>query len=324
MNYLGSNRIITNPFSNHGTAEDYAGNHLSNVVLYGSGKVIRIINRFKSHEDSINYNNFLNNGNSWYRDGIYHCISITGKITLMTPDELAGNQVFVETYDGNKKLIFRFAHLDSVNVKVGDIVNENIILGLQGNTGLVLSSKNVSDKTYGSHVHLEVIDENNNYVNPRMYASGEVRTTYQLQTNSRDENKLQFIVNVDVINIRESAGVNSNDIGNVYINEIYDILESIDDGTYIWYKIRTSTGVEGYVAYLKNSNWITVFEPKKEEIQEENSANSNEAIDEKIDENNNIKDDNEVVYDNLELIFECVKDDYYYIYLKNGEKLYIK
>lgn len=324
MNYLGSNRIITNPFSNHGTAEDYAGNHLSNVVLYGSGKVIRIINKFKSHEDSINYNNFLNNGNSWYKDGIYHCISITGKITLMTPDELAGNQVFVETYDGNKKLIFRFAHLDSVNVKVGDIVNENTILGLQGNTGLVLSSKNVSDKTYGSHVHLEVIDENNNYVNPRMYASGEVRTTYQLQTNSRDENKLQFIVNVDVINIRESAGVNSNDIGNVYINEIYDILESIDDGTYIWYKIRTSTGVEGYVAYLKNSNWITVFEPKKEEIQEENSANSNEAIDEEIDENNNIKDDNEVVYDNLELIFECVKDDYYYIYLKNGEKLYIK
>lgn len=324
MNYLGSNRIITNPFSNHGTAEDYAGNHLSNVVLYGSGKVIRIINKFKSHEDSINYNNFLNNGNSWYKDGIYHCISITGKITLMTPDELSGNQVFVETYDGNKKLIFRFAHLDSVNVKVGDIVNENTILGLQGNTGLVLSSKNVSDKTYGSHVHLEVIDENNNYVNPRMYASGEVRTTYQLQTNSRDENKLQFIVNVDVINIRESAGVNSNDIGNVYINEIYDILESIDDGTYIWYKIRTSTGVEGYVAYLKNSNWITVFEPKKEEIQEENSANSNEAIDEEIDENNNIKDDNEVVYDNLELIFECVKDDYYYIYLKNGEKLYIK
>lgn len=324
MNYLGSNRIITNPFSSHGTAEDYAGNHLSNVILYGSGKVIRIINKFKSHEDSINYNNFLNNGNSWYKDGIYHCISITGKITLMTPDELAGNQVFVETYDGNKKLIFRFAHLDSVNVKVGDIVNENTILGLQGNTGLVLSSKNVSDKTYGSHVHLEVIDENNNYVNPRMYASGEIRTTYQLQTNIKDENKLQFIVNVDVINIRESASVTSNDIGNVYINEIYDILESVDDGTYTWYKIRTSNGIEGYVAYLKNSNWVTVFEPKKEEVQEENSENPNETIKEETDESDDIKNDKEIISENLELIFECAKDDYYYIYLKNGEKLYIK
>jgi len=322
MNYLGSNRIITNSFSNHGTAEDYAGNHLSNVILYGSGKVIRIINKFKSHEDSINYNNFLNNGNSWYKNGIYHCISITGKITLMTPDELAGNQVFVETYDGNKKLIFRFAHLDSVNVKVGDIVNENTILGLQGNTGLVLSSKSISDPTYGSHVHLEIIDENNNYINPRIYASGEVRTTYQLQTNIKDENKLQFIVNVDVINIRESASINSRDIGNVYINEIYDILESVDDGTYIWYKIKTSTGIDGYVANLKDGNWITIYEPKKEI--EEFFSDLDEIIDEdNLKDNDNISDPDGAIQ-NLELIFECQKDDYYYIYLKNGEKLYIK
>lgn len=326
MNYLGSNRVVTNSFSSHRTAEDYAGNHLSNVIMYGNGKVIRVINKFKSHEDSINYNNFLNNGNSWYKDGVYHCISITGKITLMVPDELGGNQVFVETYDGNQKLIFRFAHLDSVNVKVGDIINENTILGLQGNTGLVLSSKNISDETYGSHVHLEIIDENNNYVNPRKYASGEVRTTYQLQTNIKDENKLQFIVNVDVINIRESASVNSKDIGNVYINEIYDILGTITNSDYIWYKIKTNTGIEGYVAYLKNSNWLTIYEPKKEEIVNENIKldkvdNKDEEI--KGDITNDVIDDKQDI-DSLNLIFECAFDDYYYIYLKKGEKLYLK
>lgn len=322
MNYLGSNRVITNSFVNHGTAEDYAGVHLSNVVLYGSGKVIRIINKFKSHEDSINYNNFLNNGNSWYKDGVYHCISITGKITLMTADELGGNQVFIETYDGDNKLIFRFAHLDSVNVKVGDIVNENIILGLQGNTGLVLSNKNVTDFTYGSHVHLEIIDKNNNYVNPRKYASGEIKTKYKLQSNIRDENKLQFMVNVDIINIRESPNISSNDIGNIYTNEIYDILDSIDDGTYIWYKIKTGTGIEGYVANLKNSNWLTIYELKKEIIENEiEKDNSQEDVNLDIGDNNeDIKQD----IDNFELIFECNQEDYYYIYLKKGEKLYIK
>ncbi len=35
------------------------GNHLSNVVMYGKGKVVRIIDKFVSHEDSINYNTFL-------------------------------------------------------------------------------------------------------------------------------------------------------------------------------------------------------------------------------------------------------------------------
>ena len=316
MNYLGSNRVITNAYSNHGTAEDYAGDHLSNVCMYGSGKVTRIINKFKSHEDSINYNNFLNNGKNWLRNGVYYCISITGKTTLMNPDELGGNQVFVETYDGDNKLIFRFAHLDSVNVKVGDIVNENTVLGFQGNTGLVLSSKSVTDITYGSHVHLEIIDKNNKYINPRKYASGEIKTTYKMQSNIKDPNKLQFIVNVDVINIREGASINTKDIGNVYINEVYDILGSVDDSNYIWYKIKTGTNIEGYVASLKNGNWVTVYEPKKDEI--ENKDNSQN---EEIENSNNQEDKN---IEELKLIFECDEEDYYYIYLKKGEKLYLK
>ena len=61
MNYLGENRVVTNPFSSHITAEDYAGSHESKVSIYGTGKVVKVINKFHCHEDSINYNNFLKN-----------------------------------------------------------------------------------------------------------------------------------------------------------------------------------------------------------------------------------------------------------------------
>ena len=49
MIYLGSQRVITNSFSNHKTAEDYAGAHLSEVKINGTGVVTKVINRFKSH-----------------------------------------------------------------------------------------------------------------------------------------------------------------------------------------------------------------------------------------------------------------------------------
>ena len=77
MIYLGSQRVITNSFSNHKTAEDYAGAHLSEVKINGTGVVTKVINRFKSHEDSINYNDFLNNKNAWKDGNYYNCKSIT-------------------------------------------------------------------------------------------------------------------------------------------------------------------------------------------------------------------------------------------------------
>ena len=46
MIYLGSSRVITNDFSTHKTAEDYAGNHQSDISIVGSGRVIKIVNRF--------------------------------------------------------------------------------------------------------------------------------------------------------------------------------------------------------------------------------------------------------------------------------------
>lgn len=335
MNYLGSSRVITNSFANHGTAEDYAGAHKSNVSIVGSGRVIKIINRFVSHEDSINYNDYLNNKNYWQDGAYYNCVSITGKNVRMHYEELGGNQIWIETYFQSQKITLRFCHLDSVLVNVGDIIKSNQVFALQGNTGLILSNKDRSDITYGSHVHLEVTDINGTFLNPINFASGEYVTNYIEQSNSRDESKKQLQILVDKINIREKPSEISTDLGDVYYNEIYTILDETDSDIYTWYKITTSDGLTGFVANKKEDNWMNILIPN-EEIQENNTSGqleenntSNEEVKESNTSNEEVKEnntsENQVDHDEgYELIFECKKEDYYYLKLYKNEKLYIK
>lgn len=322
MIYLGSERTITQSFANHKVAEDYGGFHKSEVKINGSGKVIKVINKFISHQDSIDYNTFLKNEKNWYSNGIYNCISITGKKVKMTVEETGGNQVWIETYENNEKLIFRLCHLDSILVKVGDIVNINTIIGLQGNTGLVSSSKSVTDITYGTHVHFEVT-KNNQYINPRKYANGEVVTNYL--SNEINKNKNQIKILVQQINIREKADEKSKDIGDVFYNEYYDVLEIIDTTNYIWYKIKNNNGITGYVASLKNGKWVEYIENEGEiiNINTGNGINENKNqikilvqqinIREKIDENS--KDIGDVFYNEYYDVLEII-DTTNYIWYK--------
>lgn len=298
MTYLGSERVLTNSFSNHVTAEDYAGEHLSDVSINSTCKVINVINKFKSHEDSINYNDFLNNQGNWRSGNVYNCISITGKVVPMYGEELGGNQVHLETIYNNETYIIKLCHLNDIVVNIGDIVYPNQVLAHQGNTGLVLSSKNFDDATYGSHVHIEITDSNGNFINPRGFADGSISGSYISQSNVINNNIDQIKILVDAINIRESSSVDSKDIGNVYLNEIYDVLDIVDSDIYIWYKIKTSTNVIGYVASKKDENWIEFISKK--------------VVEKPIND------------DTYKLLFTCSKEDYYYLKLYKGESLYIK
>lgn len=297
MIYLGSERVITQDYNTHKVAEDYSGNFKSDIKINGVGKVIRVINKFISHQDSINYNTFLANQNNWFKNGVYRCISITGKEVLMTPDEVGGNQIWIETYEGSSKVILRLCHLDSVLVKVGDIVNKDVVIAKQGNTGLVLSSKDVTDNTYGTHVHLEATINGVN-VNPRKYASGEVLTTYLNNDNKENKEFNQIKILVRQINIREKDDEASKDLGDVYFDEFYNVLDIIVKEKYTWYKIKTNNGVTGYVANKVSDNWIEYIPKEKEDI----------PI---------------IEVPNYKHIYTCLKDGKYLIRLKKGEKVYI-
>ena len=298
MIYLGSKRVITQDYNTHKVAEDYSGNFKSDIKINGTGKVIKVINKFISHQDSINYNTFLANQNNWFQNGVYRCISITGKEVLMTNEETGGNQIWIETYEGNNKVILRLCHLDSVLVKTGDIVTKDMVIARQGNTGLVLSGKDVSDNTYGTHVHLEVTVNGIN-VNPRKFANGEVITTYFENDNKENKDNNQIKILVKQINIRENSDETSKDIGDVYYGEFYNVLDIIIKEKYTWYKIKTGNGIIGYVANKVSDKWIEYI-PKIEEI---------------IIDNDNLI--------NIKHIFTCDKDGKYLLYLKKGEKVYI-
>lgn len=302
MFLLGSERVVTQDFKTHGVAEDYAGEHLSIIKIKGKAKVTKVINKYIPHQDTINYNDFFNNKDKWQEGTYYNCISITGKKVRYHQSELGGNQVELECYESGKKRYIKILHMASTPLNVGDIINSNTVIGYQGNTGLVLSKKAKTDVTYGSNVHLEIRDENYKPLNPRDYAIYVKDVDYLEQTNVLDNTKDQIKIIVNKINIRSEPTVSSSDIGDVYNGEIYDILGITEDDKYIWYKIKTSLGLIGYVASEKGKEWIEV-----------------------ILKNNHPKGDipgsDEVK--KINLIFTCKKDGMYAIKLKNGEQLYI-
>lgn len=70
-----------------------------------------------------------------------------------------GNSVLIEHKSGSRSL---YAHLSKINVKTGDEVNKETVIGEVGNTG----------RSFGDHLHLEVYDEEGRNVNPLEFISG--------------------------------------------------------------------------------------------------------------------------------------------------------
>ena len=73
-----------------------------------------------------------------------------------------GNQVYIQVLIGGKKYTVQYAHLLTVSVKVGDIVNVNTVIGTQGGGPKTQRWESCST---GSHLHFGVVE-------------GYIKTTY--------------------------------------------------------------------------------------------------------------------------------------------------
>lgn len=78
------------------------------------------------------------------------------------------------------------------------------------------------------------------------------------QSNKIDITKTQIKITTKRINIRKEASTDSEDIGDVYKDEIYTVLGHIEDEKYNWYKIETNQGIVGYIASDPSDEYVEV------------------------------------------------------------------
>lgn len=222
----------------------------------------------------------------YVQTGQYNNQGSTGNISY-------GNYVKINHGNGNFTL---YAHLDTVNVKIGDKVVKGTELGRMGNTG----------NSYGAHLHFEVF-KNNTRVDPYTYLDQDLVSSV---TNAveRNENNDQLKVTVNDLRVRTSASTTSNILGFALENGIYNFYETKENEGYTWYKIADNQ-------WLANtSNWCVIYPKKTNEVEE--LKKEIETLKQQIaaleKENKNYK------------IFIPSSSGLYYIELNDNEKLIYK
>ena len=137
------------------------------------------------------------------------------------------------------------------------------------------------------------------------------------QSNPRDVNKTQVKIIVKALNIRKEPTVDSKDIGTVYYDELFTVLEHIDNDDYYWYKIKTKQGITGYIASDRNNEYVQVVNGK---IDRENPVITSKS-------SVLIFKDGEPNYDNIEctddysgctLEYDDTNPEYIFIKAKDG------
>ncbi|MEE9348764.1 MAG: N-acetylmuramoyl-L-alanine amidase [Flavobacteriaceae bacterium] len=140
------------------------------------------------------------------KKGVKVGASAKGKIIFATFDDLYGNLVKIDHENGFQT---NYAHMNSITVKVGDVVEANEKIGTVGNTGV----------SSGDHLHFEIL-ENGSYVNPVLHLNmdniksikGAFINTNKSNTSSRKKSSSKMSV----------ANTDSNLLSNNYnYNYIY-------------------------------------------------------------------------------------------------------
>lgn len=189
---------ITNGFSQNHVAVDVVKNRnqLANIIAHSAGKVIWVQTGHKHNQGS--------NGNASY-----------------------GNAVKIKHNNGYYTL---YAHLNRVDVKVGQTVKKGQVIGYMGDTG----------NAYGAHLHFEVRNEKDVRIDPTPYIDSDLPSSAsKVLYQSYDNKKRCWLPNV-VVGSGDYAGNFGNAMGGVYADK---------------YRIRVHDKVKGYwLPWVQNRN----------------------------------------------------------------------
>lgn len=91
----------------------------------------------------------------------------------------------------------------------------------------------------------------------------EVKEDITLKANWINENiDSEIKILVYEINIRQEADVSSADLGDVYMDQVYEVLDIVETDIYTWYKIKKDN-IVGYVANQNGEEWVEYNNLKK-------------------------------------------------------------
>ena len=265
----------------------------------------------------------------------------TGKIVYEGYDSNLGNYVVLKYTSGNNTIINRYLHLKNrALVRVNQTVKRGQILGYMGATGYVT----------GVHLHFEywICPKNYTYKysdRPK-YAKNPLNYCYLFEDQEVSKNSASLVKRVvgspvvrntkrsqirvvgKGLNCRTSPSLNGKILGYIDLG-YYNVLDTRVSNGYTWYKIATNkwvANVKGVVIkYLVSSGTVSNSSQNNNQISQNDSQSDLEISTGNVndidvsDSNDDKKQDNSIDALNS---FESPKDDYYYIYLKKGEKIY--
>lgn len=237
-----------------------------------------------------------------------------------------GNYVKISHGDNNYTL---YAHLkQGLKVKKGQNVKQGDLLGYMGNTG----------KSSGNHLHFEIYEggsETKYRIDPLkktyVYESQKISSNasaikgllYFKESNiakpvEKNNNYNQIKVLAKELRIRKEPNTNSEKLGVVETNGIYNFFETFEDEKYTWYKIANEQWVADNGSYLE----IYIAKNFEEEIKilKEDIEKLNSRIIELETENKTLIENQQ----NYNFLYTAPSDGMYKIQLKKGEILIIK
>lgn len=123
----------------------------------------------------------------------------TGQKPALATSGLYGNYVKIDHLNGYYSL---YAHLRSVNVKVGDIVDENTQIGVIGDTGATIDKQGIAER----HLHFEVF-KGSTKINPTSYLTQSIASINPSPTPTPSTGDAVIKMIQDVLNARYNTGI---------------------------------------------------------------------------------------------------------------------
>lgn len=267
----------------------------------------------------------------------------------------AGNMIRVRYDSPNKdySIFTQYKHLSKFSVKVNDKLTRGQQLGNMGNTG---------SASTGAHLHFDYVVTPYQYnytqssTDRKKYSKDPLKYCYMFEeqvANTETLPTLTKVVNTSLIvardttkdqievigslNCRKGAGTNQAVLGYCDYG-IYNYIETKEANGYTWYKLAEGKWIAGTKedtkVYPKEQPTPPTPDPKDEKIKEleaelakknleiKDLEAQNEALQKEIKE---LQEEIEELkkYSDLK-VFTAQKEGYYYIYLQEGECVYLK